>query len=383
MEKYRDQLKDKTFMFFIGHYYHLGGAEAAAIILAKELQKNYDAKIIFVAGSPDGQVKTDLEQMGFKALYFKFNYRAKPQNKILSYLRLIRFIRKEQPDFLLPYVAGNNKMVLPIWKFTGAKYAWWMQQDEGRDLYKTKFEKWCLSRATSIISNSEVGMDFIAEAYDIDKKSMVHYNNVIYIPDQTKIQPYWRSKLKISDDDFVVSMIANITPFKDHETLFKAWPVVVSHFNKKGQTVYLLLAGQPKQETITKLKLMGFDVNISAHVRFLGGISTTNELINESDLVVHSSLKEGCPNAVCEAMALGKAVVGTDIPGNSEALTRTYQDVSLAEPQNPEDLAAKIIHLLENEELRKELGAFNAKRIIEHYNVEQMLEKIAGSFSKY
>ena len=369
-------------MFFIGHYYHLGGAEAAAIILAKELQKNYDAKIIFVAGSPDGQVKTDLEQMGFKALYFKFNYRAKPQKKIPNYIKLIRFIRKEQPDFLLPYVAGNNKRVLPIWKFTGAKYAWWMQQDEGRDLYKTKFEKWTIEQASAIISNSEVGMDFIEEAYSINKANMVHYNNVIYVPDVKNLKPYWRSHLNISDNALVVSMIANITPFKDHETLFKAWPIVVQHFKAKNKDVYLLLAGQPKQETITKLKLIGFDLNISNYVRFLGGTNKTNELINESDLVVHSSLMEGCPNAVCEAMALGKAVVGTDIPGNSEALTRTYQDMCLAEPQNPEDLAAKIIRLLENEGLRKELGAFNAKRIIEHYNVEQMLEKIAGSLAK-
>jgi glycosyltransferase involved in cell wall biosynthesis len=255
-----------------------------------------------------------------------------------------------------------------------------MQQDEGRDLYKTKFEKWTIKQASDIISNSEVGMDFIEEAYLINKADMVHYNNVIYVPDVKNLKPYWRSHLNISDNALVVSMIANITPFKDHETLFKAWPQVVKHFHAKNKSVYLLLAGQPKQETITNLKLIGFDLNISNHVRFLGGTNKTNELINESDLVVHSSLKEGCPNAVCEAMALGKAVVGTDIPGNSEALTRSYEAVCLAAPQNPEDLAAKIIHLLENEALRKELGTFNKNRIITEYNVEQMLEKITGSF---
>ena len=378
--QFKDQLKDKTFMFFIGHYYHLGGAEVAAVILAKELKARYRANIIFVAGSSSGKVKDELDALGFKTLYFKFNYKAAPHKKIWNYLKLIFLIRKEKPDFLLPYVAGNNKMILPIWKFTGAKYAWWMQQDEGRDLYKTKFEKWTIKQASDIISNSEVGMDFIEEAYLINKADMVHYNNVIYVPDVKNLKPYWRSHLNISDNALVVSMIANITPFKDHETLFKAWPQVVKHFHAKNKSVYLLLAGQPKQETITNLKLIGFDLNISNHVRFLGGTNKTNELINESDLVVHSSLKEGCPNAVCEAMALGKAVVGTDIPGNSEALTRSYEAVCLAAPQNPEDLAAKIIHLLENEALRKELGTFNKNRIITEYNVEQMLEKITGSF---
>jgi hypothetical protein len=36
-----------------------------------------------------------------------------------------------------------------------------MQQDEGRDLYKTKFEKWVISQSLDVISNSVVGMDFM------------------------------------------------------------------------------------------------------------------------------------------------------------------------------------------------------------------------------
>ena len=381
IDKYKEKLEGKTFMFFIGHYRYIGGAEAAAIILAKELHKSYNAKIIFVGGSKEGQVKDQIESLGFKALCFKFDYRGQSLKKIVSYLKLIRFIRQQQPEYLLPYVAGNNKMVLPIWKYTGAKYAWWMQQDEGRDLYKTKFEKKTIKKASAIISNSEVGMDFINEAYGISKSDMVHYNNVIYMPNKQMLNLYWRGHLDISDDTLVVSMIANITSFKDHKTLFRAWSIVVKHFKRHQKKTSLLLAGKPNQATITELKILGFDLNISDSVIFLGGTDKTNELINESDLVVHSSIKEGCPNAVCEAMALEKTVVGTDIPGNAEALTRTYKSLCLAKPKNSEDLAKKLIYLLEHPEKRSELGIFNKKRIIAHYNVEQMLEKISGSLA--
>jgi glycosyltransferase involved in cell wall biosynthesis len=177
-------------------------------------------------------------------------------------------------------------------------------------------------------------------------------------------------------------MIANITPFKDHKTLFGAWAIFVKHFKTQQKDIFLLLAGRPEDKALVELKILGFDLNISDSVRFLGGTDKTNELINESDLVVHSSVKEGCPNAVCEAMALEKAVVGTDIPGNAEALTRTYEKLCLAEPKNPVDLADKMIYILEHPELRQELGAFNKKRIIEHYNVLQMLEKISKSLAK-
>ena len=288
----------------------------------------------------------------------------------------------QKPDYLLPYIGGNNKMVLPIWKYTGAKYSWWMQQDEGRGLYKTKFEKWLISQASDVISNSVVGMDFMEDAYGLNKDKMVHYNNVINVPDAEGLKPYWKSHLGIKEDVIVVSMIANITPFKDHKTLFKAWRSVENHFKLQQKDVFLLLAGRPEDKVLQELKILGFDLHISNSICFLGGTKRTNELINESDLVVHSSLTEGCPNAVCEAMALQKAVVGTNIPGNAEALTDTYKDFCLSNPKDANDLSEKIIYLLENPKLRSEIGIFNKERIIEHYNSNQMLEKLSKCFAK-
>jgi spore maturation protein CgeB len=52
----------------------------------------------------------------------------------------------------------------------------------------------------------------------------------------------------------------------------------------------------------------------------------------------------------------------------------------LAQPKNEKDLAEKIIYLLEHPELKEEIGVTNKKRIVAHYNVEQMLDKITSSF---
>ena len=99
-------------------------------------------------------------------------------------------------------------------------------------------------------------------------------------------------------------------------------------------------------KTVQDFKILGFDLNLSDSITFLGPIDSTNELIVESDLMVHSSNTEGCPNAVCEAMALGKPVVGTNISGIKQALGTEYGNYCLSEPNNPNDLAEKIIQLI-------------------------------------
>ncbi|MBD3296384.1 MAG: glycosyltransferase, partial [Candidatus Omnitrophica bacterium] len=223
------------------------------------------------------------------------------------------------------------------------------------------------------------GRDYICENYDIPKEKILLYNNVINVPDVAKLERVWRDRLGIGTADVLISMIANITRYKDHRTLLSAWRIVRDYFETKQRKLILVCAGR-LQENVLELKSLGFDLGIGKSVKFPGAVQNVNELVNESDLVVHSSNVEGCPNSVCEAMALGKAVVATDIPGDREALTATYEQYCLSRPNDPEDLAEKIIFLIENPSLREEVGRYNKRRIAEHYNEEQLLDVICPSF---
>ena len=167
-------------------------------------------------------------------------------------------------------------------------------------------------------------------------------------------------------------MIANLTAFKDHDTLLAAWPEVVRHFGSNAPM--LLLAGSLSDKpTAARLKNKAFDLGLSSEqVKFLGVVKDVPSLVAETDLVVHSSLREGCPNAVCEAMALSRAVVATDISGCRQALGDDAD--CLVEPSNPQALASAIIRLLENDELRKAKGEQNRERIATHFTLEGMNE---------
>ena len=370
-------------LIVLGHYGHMGGAERQAFHLIEWLRSR-DLPVATLGWMGDqGPLADQARDLGCEV--FSFPYR-QPVSR-LAYgtvlARLARFIRRRiAPEVILPYVSIHSQPVCLVWRHTGARYCWWNQQDEGRRLHGSRVERRALLNASHITSNSEVGADFIARTYRIPREQIQTYHNGTPVPDQASLQPKWREHLGVAPDTPIVSMLANVSPFKDHETLFRAWTQV--HRNLSGarpaNRPVLVLAGSTEHapEHVAKLKCLAFDSGLDASaIRFLGAIRSTNELLYESDLVVHSSLTEGCPNAVCEAMALGKPVVGTDIPGMREALGHGHEDF-LSPPGNEGELASKILKLIENPEMRTRIGLRNKHRIESEFAVDQMCEFLYG-----
>ena len=120
-----------------------------------------------------------------------------------------------------------------------------------------------------------------------------------------------------------------------------------------------------------RIKILAFDLRLNS-VFLLGRVDDIPTLLNDCDLIVHSSVNEGCPNAVLEAMAMSRAVVGTDIPGMRQALGDACAERCLAQPHSASDLAERIVTVLEDPELRSELGAANFRRVKEEFSVEKM-----------
>jgi glycosyltransferase involved in cell wall biosynthesis len=295
--------------------------------------------------------------------------------KAWNLMRLARFIKTQiRSDYILPFVAVHSKPICQIWRLTGARYAWWNQQDEGRGLFGTPAERKALQNAMHITSNSWAGSDFLAQTYGIPKERILTYNNGTEVPDTGGLQPVWRVRFDLSPTTPLVSMAANVTPYKDHETLLQAWRIVLESWAGESRPAPVLaLAGHLKDTAqVGKLKVLAFDLGLGTSVRFLGPVESINELMWESDLVVHSSVKEGCPNAVCEAMALGKPVVATDIPGTRQALDEASWNDCLAAPQDAQALAQRMLALLRNASLSANTGARNRKRIEQHFSVEGM-----------
>jgi glycosyltransferase involved in cell wall biosynthesis len=114
------------------------------------------------------------------------------------------------------------------------------------------------------------------------------------------------------------------------------------------------------------------DLGLERHVR-LGGEASSPEIsrrLRASDVFLHSSLSEGVPTAVVEAMACGLPVVATDCGGVSEAVTDGVEGFVVA-TREPEQLAGAMLRLLRDPGLRVRMGEAGRARVLSEFTLER------------
>ena len=163
-------------------------------------------------------------------------------------------------------------------------------------------------------------------------------------------------------------MLANHTQFKDHQTLVRAFGSLrrTSH----GERCHLILAGR-HGDTTTAIKVLAFDLALCGHISLPGVIDPADELWRCTDIAVHSSVTEGCPNATLEAMAHGLPVCGTLISGMRQALGEDAEEL-LADAYDADKLAKILIRLISEPNLGSQLGAANRARICSEFSRVKM-----------
>ena len=353
----------------IGTLAHMGGAERQALYLVDHLSKLKGCEPSVLTFRDGSALGPSLEALGIAVHVLPYHDLWSRTRRARALAGLLVLLRRLKPDAILPIGSPASKAMGLVLPWSGAGFCWWNQQDEGRGLTGTDVERRILNRMSCITSNSVAGKDFLSRTYGLAPEQILVYNNGTPLPDSAEATGEWRRKLGLGRRK-IVTMIANLTSFKDHGTLFDAWPEVRDHFPGDEGPVLLLAGSLGEKVTVAKMKTKAFDLGLSSDdVRFLGAVDDIPSLILDSDLIVHSSLKEGCPNAVCEAMSLSRAVIATDIPGCRQALGDAD---CLVAPSDPKALARGIIALLENEALRTRKGQLNRERIATQFSMEGM-----------
>jgi len=94
-------------------------------------------------------------------------------------------------------------------------------------------------------------------------------------------------------------MVANLSGFKDHEALIRAWRLVLDQLSSEERNAKLLLAGK-NFGTEPSLKRLVGKLSLEDDVLFLGQVEDVSGLLQSVDLGVYSSKSEGSPNGVLE-----------------------------------------------------------------------------------
>jgi len=148
-----------------------------------------------------------------------------------------------------------------------------------------------------------------------------------------------RKELGIKAGDTVIGAVGRLSPQKDYPTLLRAFAEVL---RRRSDTI-LLIAGDGRLRN--DLETLASDLGIRERVKFLGYRPDVLEVVSAFDVYALSSLWEGLPLSVLEAMALGKPVAATAADGTVEAI-EPGETGFLVSPKDHRALSRRLIDLV-------------------------------------
>jgi predicted dehydrogenase/glycosyltransferase involved in cell wall biosynthesis/threonine dehydrogenase-like Zn-dependent dehydrogenase len=173
----------------------------------------------------------------------------------------------------------------------------------------------------------------------------------------------------------VLLTVARFTPQKDHRTLLKALPEILSAFPSS----LLLLVGDGDEKA--NLEALVDELGVVSSVQFLGPRTDVADLLNLADAFILPSLFEGLPLAVLEAMSVGLPIVATRIGGTIEALGESHR--YFAEPGDAGSIAEATIRALSEEDLREVVKHEERSRFERHFEASRMVEETSAVYRKH
>jgi glycosyltransferase involved in cell wall biosynthesis len=295
--------------------------------------------------------------------YEKFKQSINPLLDWQTMLFLVKTIRQFQPDIvathsskagILGRLASKIANVPCVFTAHGLSFAEGIPEPN-RSIYEA-IEKWVEPITDQIICVSENDRAIALKVgMNPERLTTVHYG-VEDIPNHLKASHQETSLVKIL-------MVARFDKQKDHETLIKAFEPI------KNARLDLLGEGAKLEEIKTMVSQMG----MTDRVNFQGFCSNVLEILPQGDIFVLISNWEGFPYAIIEAMRAELPVVASKVGGVEESVIDGVTGYCIPRG-DVETLRDRLQKLVDNAELRREMGRQGRKKYELELTLKQMCE---------
>ena len=190
------------------------------------------------------------------------------------------------------------------------------------------------------------------------------------IATRPRLQPRWPFPAIDQASQSVPTVVAviRLDRLKDPMNLVRAMRLVRDRFATVRCRIY---GPAPDLSYARSCEALRAELHLEDCVTFEGFVRRPEDAYGQADVVVMSSLSEGFPFAVVEAMATGKPIVATDVGGVREALGDAGL---LVPPRQPRELAEAINRLLSDRPFAAQLGQRARERVLSHYQVGGLLQ---------
>lgn len=187
----------------------------------------------------------------------------------------------------------------------------------------------------------------------------------------------FRKKIGVDGNILLVGIVGRIVPIKNHRMFLDVVKDITDRRGSPNVRFIIIGGGEMSNELIDYAK----KIKVDQFVKFTGWAEDTASVYADLDVVALTSLNEGTPVSLIEALASSKPVVATDVGGVKD-IVKDGEDGFLAEKNNVKDFSDKLLNLLSDERQRARFGARGRELVREEYAGERLIKEIDELYEK-
>lgn len=324
-----------------------GGAERVISILAARFSESaYEVDLVLAnaAGPYLNDIPDSVEVINFKC-----------KKMILTLPKIIKYLRTQQPDILFTSHMHVSTIALYAVKLSFIKTRVFVRQPTML-MPSSRKRSWTSKlRQKLFLMASKSAYRIIVTSKSMSKEfqnlSGLSSDKIVIIYNPVPIQTIEKKSLEILEHPWfkdgelpVILAVGRLITVKDFRTLVKAF--CITH-NKIPTRLLILGEGPLRAEIEELIEKLG----VKDLVQMPGFVSNPYQYMKHSQVFVLSSLWEGFPNSMVEAMACGTAIVSTDCDGGASEVLEFGKWGKIVPIENEQKMAEAIVETLSMENL--------------------------------
>lgn len=286
----------------------------------------YEIEVLYGALRADDTYLTRVKELENKAKFIPSKYLVRdlnPVKDVFAFIQICKIISQFCPDIVhchsskAGFLGRVSAKILGVKKIFYTPHAYSFQSEEFGSVKRKvfiKLEQICSRLATTCTFNVSVGERNAAlkERIDSPDKFTVIYNGISEkkLPD-TGIS---RKRMNISVTKKVIGTVARIDQQKNPEMFLE----IAKRMIKTDKNLVFVYVGDGPQRTNIEKKINNLE--LTSNIYILGYRQDSDEIVSGFDIFLSTSMYEGMPYALIEALRAGVPIVATDVTGNNEVV---------------------------------------------------------------
>jgi glycosyltransferase involved in cell wall biosynthesis len=368
---------------------NVGGPATQAILMTEAFQKKGHRSLLLTGELPPGEGSMEYlaEERGVQPIRINnLSRRISAAADLKSLWRLIRIFRRERPMIVHTHTAKAGTLgrlaamitgvPVRVHTFHGHVFSGYFSPAVTRVFLA--IERFLARRTDCIIAISASQRNELVETYKIAPP-----HKVVTIPLGFNLERFLlvderegsiRAAAKCGGEATLVGWIGRMTAIKDPALFVESAARI--HAAMPSPQFVMVGDGELRQDCEVRIRLARLDDRVS----LLGWKRDLTSVYADLDLLLLTSINEGTPLALLEAMASGKPFVATDVGGVRDLMIGTSRteegwerfDNGILVPRDSRRLAEAAEYLLLRPELRREMGCAGREFVRKYYSSDRL-----------